>query len=157
MLIYPEGTRFTVEKQRRVKEKLAASKSKEVKRWAGAYQHILPPRPGGTLRILREAPHADIVFGGHTGFEGASTFASFWRGDLIGRRVVVRFWSIDREKVPQEPAARRTWLYERWLEMDAFVGASLEGDRVSEQRAEQAEGDAKSGEPESPYEGPDAH
>ena len=126
VLIYPEGTRFTPAKQKRIREKLANSKSQDAREWAARYQHVLPPRPGGTLRILREAPHADIVFGGHTGFEGARTLASLWRGDLIHRRVKVRFWTVDRSLIPEVPAARRRWMYEEWGKMDAFVAGSLD-------------------------------
>ena len=133
VLIYPEGTRFTRRKQAKIRAKFESQGKEDMLSWAQRYENVLPPRPAGTLRLMREAPSADIVLGGHTGFEAAASFTSLWRGGLIGRTVYVRFWQVPSESVPEKPLERRHWMFERWAEMDDFVGNSLRREKDGEE------------------------
>ena len=132
VLIYPEGTRFTRKKQAKLRAKFRGKGNKDLLKWAEGYENVLPPRLAGTLRMMREAPDADIVLGGHTGFEAAATFGSLWRGGLIGKTVRLRFWAVPRSSFPDTPIERRTWIFERWAEMDQFVGQSLGSEQDGE-------------------------
>ena len=126
VLIYPEGTRFTVEKQRRALERLAASGNETLAEKGRALRHVLPPRPGGPLALLEACPDADVVFMVHTGFEGVRTVRDFAAGKLIGRTIKIRFWRVAAADIPSEPAARAEWLFDEWQKVDRWVDREAE-------------------------------
>jgi len=128
VIIYPEGTRFTPEKRRRILVRLATSGNPEAAARAERLGHVLPPRLGGPLALIDAAPEADVVFCAHSGFEAAATFPSLWRGDLVGRTIRVYLWRVEREAIPREERARGEWLFEQWQRMDAWVEAAGAGD-----------------------------
>lgn len=121
ILIYPEGTRFSVEKlawaQRRVP---AEGDHAEV---IAGLRRVLPPKPGGTLAIL-DATDADVVVLAHRGLEGLATLKEIWRGDLVGSRVDVVLWRVPREQIPRSHAGRVQWLYRLWAQVDEWVVAA---------------------------------
>lgn len=121
VLIYPEGTRFTEAKRRRVIERLKEKGDTELAVRAEGLRHVLPPRPGGALALLAAAPDADVVLCAHHGFEAAGTVRDLWSGRLIGQRLEVRCVRYDAREVPREPRLASAWLLERWEEVDAFV------------------------------------
>jgi len=127
VLIYPEGTRFSAAKRRRVLERLRAAGDAERLAYAERLRQLLPPRRGGPLALLEAAPAADVVFCAHTGLEGAASLADLWRGDLVGSRVRVRFWRVPRAEVPAERSARARWLDAWWERLDAWVDAARAG------------------------------
>lgn len=118
VLIYPEGTRFTPAKRARALDRLAGT---DVAARAAALGHVLPPRPGGPLALLEAAPDADALFVAHVGLDGLATLADVWRGDLVGSRVRVALWRVDREQIPNDANARLDWLWSEWARMDAWV------------------------------------
>lgn len=124
VLLYPEGTRFTREKQRRVRERLKGDAAALAR--AERLRHLLPIHPGGVLALLDAAPACDVLFVGHTGLEGFARIADIWRGALVGRTVKVRFWRESAAAVPQADEARLAWLAERWQRLDDWL-AALEG------------------------------
>jgi len=121
VLIYPEGTRVTPEKQRRAARRLAERGEAELAAHAAALRHLLPPRPGGTLALLErfaEQGEGNVVVCGHTGFEGTTSLIDVWNGTLIGRVVRVRCWTTP---VRELPADRRAWLLDAWRTLDAWL------------------------------------
>lgn len=123
VLIYPEGTRFSSEKRRRVLARLEREGDAKRLGYARSLACVLPPRTAGTLALLEAAPDADLVVCAHTGFEGASSLAELWRGALLRSAIRVRFERIPRQRVPQAPAARTLWLLEQWQRVDDWVAA----------------------------------
>ena len=121
VLIYPEGTRFSETKRARVLERIARSGDAKLLDYARSLCSVLPPRPGGVLGLLEEAPGADVVVCMHTGFEGAASLGQIWRGDMLRSRVRVRFTRILRAEIPTEREARAQWLRELWQQVDAWV------------------------------------
>jgi 1-acyl-sn-glycerol-3-phosphate acyltransferase len=119
VLIYPEGTRFSEAKLRRLQGKAGSGPG------APEFRSVLPPRPGGTLAIL-EATDADVVVLAHHGLEGLATVREIWAGDLVGSRISVRMWRVDREEIPTGRAERVEWLHALWTEIDEWV-VSMEG------------------------------
>ena len=123
VLVYPEGTRFEPKKLARAKQ-VIAERQPDVAPLADRLQHILPPRLGGPLALLDEAARTgvDIVFCGHVGFDGFQYVSDIWAGGLVGSTIRVRFWRHANAEIPDGERARTEWLYERWQELDDWVG-----------------------------------
>jgi len=121
VLIYPEGTRMTPRKLARAKE-IVAERQPELAERVARFEHVLPPRLGGPLTALREAPHADVVLCAHVGFDGFVSVGDVWRGGLLRTTIRARFWRCPAASIPTDDDARTDWLYDRWLEVDAWVG-----------------------------------
>ena len=68
-VIFPEGTFHTPERLDRAATRLGATRP-DLEPLARTLRYMLPPRPSGTLALLRGAPDADIVLMGHVGLEG---------------------------------------------------------------------------------------
>lgn len=129
ILIYPEGTRATSAKIARAQE-IITQRQPEIAPMANRLKNVLPPRLGGPLALLDEASGADIVFCGHVGFDGFQYISDIWSGRLVGSRIGVRFWRIPAEEVPTGEEARTKWLYERWQELDDWIGEQRQSDRA---------------------------
>jgi 1-acyl-sn-glycerol-3-phosphate acyltransferase len=121
ILIYPEGTRHTDAKLRRAQE-LIAERQPHIATLANRLHHVLPPRLGGPLALLEEARGADVVLCGHVGFDGFETIREIWSGELVGTTVRVRFWRFAASDVPAGEQERTRWLYDRWQQLDDWVG-----------------------------------
>jgi 1-acyl-sn-glycerol-3-phosphate acyltransferase len=119
VLLYPEGTRFTPEKRRRVIERLSGAARERAER----LQHLLPIRPGGVLALLDAPPVCDVLFIAHHGLEGFAHVADVLRGALVGRTVRLRFWRVPAASIPAGADARRAWLAEEWQRMDDWLSA----------------------------------
>jgi 1-acyl-sn-glycerol-3-phosphate acyltransferase len=121
LLIYPEGTRWTVEKLARAKQ-IIAERQPEIAPMADRLENLLPPRLGGTLALLEGAPEADVVIFGHVGLDGFEYVSDIWAGGLIGTTVRMRFWRFPAEEIPRGRDEMIAWLYDRWQELDDWVG-----------------------------------
>ena len=132
ILIYPEGTRFTHAKRRRILDRFQRNGDAKMLEYARSLAFVLPPRPGGMLGLLEAAPEADIVVCAHTGFEGAASLAHIWKGALVHHVIRVQFRRIPRDEIPSGRDARTAWILEQWQRVDAWV--------ASQQRAEISQG-----------------
>lgn len=121
LLIYPEGTRCTPAKLARAKEILAA-RQPEIAPLAERLRHLLPPRLGGTTLLLQSAREADVVIFGHVGLDGFEYVSDIWSGGLVGSTVRMKFWRHPAAQVPEDHDELVAWLYERWQELDDWVG-----------------------------------
>jgi 1-acyl-sn-glycerol-3-phosphate acyltransferase len=122
ILLYPEGTRCTAEKLARAKQ-VIAEKQPEVAPLAERLHHVLPPRLGGALTLLEGADTADVVVFGHVGLDGFEYISDIWAGGLIGATVRLKFWRFPAAEVPRgDRDALIAWLYERWFELDEWIG-----------------------------------
>jgi 1-acyl-sn-glycerol-3-phosphate acyltransferase len=121
LLIYPEGTRWTPEKLARAKE-IIAERLPEVASLAARLRNVLPPRLGGTLELLESARDADVVIFGHVGLDGFEYISDIWSGGLVGTTVRLKFWRFPAAEVPSARDELIVWLYDRWQELDDWVG-----------------------------------
>jgi 1-acyl-sn-glycerol-3-phosphate acyltransferase len=121
VLIYPEGTRWTPEKLARA-QAIIAERQPEVAPLAARLRYVLPPRLGGTLELLRSAPGADVVIFGHVGLDGFEYISDIWSGGLVGTTVRLKFWRFAAAEIPSEREAMIAWLYDRWQELDDWIG-----------------------------------
>ena len=138
VLIFPEGTRFSPAKRERVLLRLREEGRDALARFGAELCHVLPPRAGGTLALLEAQPAGQVLLLEHSGFEGAVTLDSLWRGALIGRRVRVRLRAFPRAAIPAGRAARQAWLEGRWREVDAWVADEAGGEAGSAPPARRA-------------------
>lgn len=121
VLIYPEGTRATPKKIARAQE-VIAERQPEISAMANRLHNLLPPRLGGPLALLDRAEGVDVVFCGHTGFDGFQYISDIWAGGLVGRTIRVRYWRCPAASIPEGEQARTAWLYEHWQILDDWVG-----------------------------------
>ena len=124
ILIYPEGTRFTPKKLERAQE-IVRERQPEVSVFAERLRHLLPPRLGGPLALINEAPHVDVVFCGHVGFDGFQYISDIWAGRLVGATIGVKFWRVPAADIPEGEAERTEWLYGHWQRMDDWIGERI--------------------------------
>jgi 1-acyl-sn-glycerol-3-phosphate acyltransferase len=123
ILIYPEGTRFSQAKRRRVLDRFHQNGDVKMLEYGRSLSFVLPPRRGGTLGLLEAAPEADIVVCAHTGFEGAASLAQIWNGALLNQVIRVQFRRIPRDEIPTGRNARIAWILEEWQRIDAWIGS----------------------------------
>lgn len=121
LLIYPEGTRFSAGKRRRVIARLESEGEADATEYARSLECVLPPRPGGVLGLLEAAPQADVVVCAHTGLEGTASLAQIWNGALLNCTLQVEFRRIARRSIPTESDGGLAWLLEEWRRVDAWV------------------------------------
>ncbi len=124
ILIYPEGTRFTKERLAKAKKVIAERQPENAER-ANRLNHVLPPKLGGPIAVLEETAPCDVVFCGHAGFDGLRTVGDIWRGKLVGTTIHVRFQRFPGSEVPEGREDKVEWLYDRWQEVDDWVGEKL--------------------------------
>lgn len=122
VLVYPEGTRWTAPKLARAQE-IVAERQPEVAPLANRLVNVLPPRLGGPMALLDESAGAhDVVVLGHVGLDGFEYISDIWRGELVGGTVRVKFWRASGASIPADEPGRIAWLYERWFELDEWIG-----------------------------------
>lgn len=138
-IIFPEGTRANPVKRQRALEKLGALNPNRA-RHLHVLKHLLPPRPAGSMALLRGNQEADVVLGWHVGFEGLDTFGGILRA-LARPFPPVRFVlrRVPRERIPSvitdDGSAFVAWLDDQWIAIDAEVDEALRERHAKESRA----------------------
>lgn len=120
VLIYPEGTRFTVERRAKVLERLKDSNPSLHSR-ALKMTSVLPPRLSGPLALLDAEPPADVVIAAHAGLDGFSHIRDILGGGLVGSTIRLRFERFRHGDIPEEPSQRADWLIDRWADVDGWI------------------------------------
>jgi 1-acyl-sn-glycerol-3-phosphate acyltransferase len=128
IMIFPEGTRFTLKKQAKILQDLAAKGDAFFHEKARALHHVLPPRLGGSLAILEANTKAYAVFGAHVGFEAVTKALNLVNGSLIHRTIRVKLWKVPFEKIPLTREERIEWLYANWRKIDEWIGQMKGGE-----------------------------
>lgn len=120
VLIYPEGTRFTVAARDRAMSRLAEADPSIVEA-AKRLRHVLPPRPAGTLAALEGSPDADVVVAAHVGLGGFARIADIWNGSIVGAGVKMAVWRVPRRSIPDDRAGKVAWLVQEWQRVDDWI------------------------------------
>ena len=123
LLIFPEGGNFTPARRLRAIDRMRGKGMLLQADRAESMRHVLPPRPGGVRAALAAAPHADVVFVGHTGLEHLSTPTDLWDGLPMDSTVRLHWDFFEAAQVPRDPQELEDWLYTRWAEIDEWVGS----------------------------------
>jgi 1-acyl-sn-glycerol-3-phosphate acyltransferase len=125
VLIFPEGTRFSLAKRSRALESLR----KRGFAWmdkAESMTRVLPPKPGGVLTLLSTLPGVDCVFFAHAGLERFAKIENLLDGSVVGSNVRAKLWRVPRGEVPASEGDRLQWLFAQWGNVDDFVRNALE-------------------------------
>ncbi|MDG2111188.1 MAG: 1-acyl-sn-glycerol-3-phosphate acyltransferase [Actinomycetota bacterium] len=139
VIIFPEGRLYRPDVQERVIDRLDETDPVAAER-ARQLDHLLPPRTGGTLSLLENAPpETDVAFLAHVGFDQLTDPLTVWRSIPLRRPIDVRIFRFDSAEVPDDEQARILWIHERWVEMDAWIeerkaerGETAERRRIAE-------------------------
>ena len=125
LVIFPEGGNYTERRRERAIARLELTGQDDLAARARGIRHLMAPRPGGLFAAIDAAPSADVVFVAHTGLERLSTVADLWRGLPMDSDVLVQFWTVRAEGVPDDPAERIDWLYDWWQRIDEWVEEAM--------------------------------
>jgi 1-acyl-sn-glycerol-3-phosphate acyltransferase len=130
-VIFPEGGNFTPERRQRAIDRLRKLGMERMARRAEAMTHVLAPRPGGFLAALDAAPRADVVMVAHTGLDHMLTVGDVWRELPMDKRIIMRWWQVPREEIPEGREARIDWLYAFWERIDVWIAENRPEDLSS--------------------------
>jgi 1-acyl-sn-glycerol-3-phosphate acyltransferase len=120
-VIFPEGGNFTPERRQRQIDKLRSRGRESMARRAERMENVLAPRPGGLLAALDAAPEADVVLVAHTGLDHLLTVRDIWRELPMDKQIIMRWWRVPREEIPQGRDERIDWLFSWWERIDDWV------------------------------------
>jgi 1-acyl-sn-glycerol-3-phosphate acyltransferase len=120
-VIFPEGGNFTPERRERAISKLRRLGLEAMARRAENMENVLAPRPGGFLAALDAAPEADVVLVAHTGLDHLLTVTDAWRELPMDKQIIMRWWRVPREEIPEGRDARIDWLFSWWERIDRWV------------------------------------
>jgi len=118
IVLYPEGTRFSPERQARALARL----NPERRERCAAWRHVLPPHHGGVYAAL-EIRKMDVVFCAHRGLEPSANALALLNGSMIGQRIDVSLWRVSASQIPAGRAEQALWLDAMWEEMERRVEA----------------------------------
>ncbi|MCH1434430.1 MAG: 1-acyl-sn-glycerol-3-phosphate acyltransferase [Acidimicrobiales bacterium] len=119
-VIFPEGTFRTQERHERAIERLRGSRE-DLADKASGLRYVLPPRPAGTLALMRGAPDADLVVLANVGVEGRSSIREIIDTITERRDIEVHAVRFPRAEIPTDEDLINSWLIERWVEMDDWI------------------------------------
>lgn len=126
LVIFPEGTYATAGNRRRVLISLRRKVDEgqlesEVVAYAEKLDHLLPPKPGGSLALLAHRPDADVVILGHVGLEDMADLNGFRRRLPLQHQIAVEYRVHRRSELPANPDDHEDWLRGRWIELDQWI------------------------------------
>lgn len=126
LVIFPEGTYATGANRTRVVDSLqrkvgSGELPAEVVAYAEQLDHLLPPKPAGTLALMAHRPDADVVVLGHVGLEDMADLRGFRRQLPLRSPITVQYWVHPRHELPADPEDREDWLRRQWIELDRWI------------------------------------
>ncbi len=119
VVVYPEGTRFTEKKRKRLMEKF--EDDPQMYAITESLENTLPPLREGSVRLIEASPHADLVFIAHRGIDRTTGMNDLIKGTLTKARLEVSIWRFIADEVPRQTDAIRDFMVENWQRIDRFV------------------------------------
>lgn len=128
LLLFPEGGNFTPSRRRAALASLRRRRRHDAARAAARMEHVLPPRPAGTVAALQANPEADVVFAAHTGLGLAAYPLEIWRDMPVGGTLRTHMWFVPHAEIPTDEDDIAAWLTDWWLRIDSWIdGHGTEG------------------------------
>lgn len=120
-VIFPEGGNFTPGRRDRAIAKLRSLGLTKMADRAEQMTHVLAPRPGGLLAALGAAPEADVVLVAHTGLDHLVTVTDIWRELPMDKQIIMRWWRVPRDEIPEGREEQIDWLFGWWERIDRWI------------------------------------
>jgi 1-acyl-sn-glycerol-3-phosphate acyltransferase len=120
-VIFPEGGNFTPARRERAIKRLQRLGLHRMAERAEQMINVLAPRPGGVLAALDAAPEADVLLVAHTGLDHVVSIADVWHSLPMDKRLLMGWWRIPREEIPEDREGRIEWLFEWWTRVDEWI------------------------------------
>lgn len=133
-VLFPEGKDFTHRQRMRAIDRLRKGGHHTHADKAEKMPYMLPPRHGGVMAAITNAPNADVCFVAHALLEEAGSFGDVWRTVPLKTPIVSRYWRIPAAEVPRDRDELIEWLYEWWAKIDAWIA-----NRATARQVKQAE------------------
>ncbi|GAC1438421.1 MAG: hypothetical protein NVSMB51_14260 [Solirubrobacteraceae bacterium] len=124
LVLFPEGANFTAPRRRRAIARLLRGGRRKQARAALRLHNVLPPRVGGALAAIENAPGAEVIFCAHAQMPSARTLRELWRELPLRGASRVRYWHVPPQQVPADSEAREAWLFAWWEEIDVWIGGA---------------------------------
>ncbi|MGH2735719.1 MAG: 1-acyl-sn-glycerol-3-phosphate acyltransferase [Actinomycetota bacterium] len=121
LVIFPEGGNFTPRRRMRAIERLKRLRHHDEAEVAERMTNVMAPRPGGALAAIEATPETDILFVAHTGLEHMSTIADLWAGLPMDQSVLIGWWTIAEESLPNDRDEQVSWLFRHWEDVDGWI------------------------------------
>ena len=121
LVIFPEGGNFTPQRRQRALRSLRRRGQRAAAEAGERMQHVMPPRPSGTVAALRANPTANVVFAAHTGLGLAAYPWDMWRDMPVNRTLRTRMWLVPRSEIPSGEDEIAAWLNEWWTRIDRWI------------------------------------
>ena len=126
-VLFPEGHDFKPALRERAIDHLHKRGHHASAERAERMANVLPPRHGGVMAAIANAPDADVVFVAHTLFEDVGSLGQLWRKIPLDAPVTARYWRVPPEDVPTDPEALISWLYSWWERIDGWISDKVVG------------------------------
>ena len=136
-MIFPEGGNFTPHRRQKGIDRLRKLGMERMAQRAEQMTHVLAPRPGGFIAALDAAPEADVVMVAHTGLDHLLTIGDVWRELPMDKRIIMRWWTVPREEIPEDREQRIDWLFAFWERIDLWI-AENRPEEISSRRSREA-------------------
>ena len=120
-VLFPEGHDFKPQLRERAIAHLRKRGHIESAQRAERMANVLPPRHGGVMAAIGNAPDADVIFVAHTLFEDVGSMGQLWQRIPLKEPVLARFWRVPAASVPRETEELISWLYGWWSRIDAWI------------------------------------
>ncbi len=120
-VIFPEGGNFTPRRRTRAIAWLRDRGMEDKAVRAEGLRNLLPPKRGGLLAAIDAAPDSGVIFVAHTGLDKMITVRDVWRELPMDKQLIMRFWSVPPEEIPEREEDRVDWLYDWWARIDTWV------------------------------------
>jgi 1-acyl-sn-glycerol-3-phosphate acyltransferase len=127
LVLFPEGGNFTAGRRLRAIGRLRQRGQPKRASQAARLEHVLPPRPAGTLAAIRAAPQAGVAFVAHTGLDHMDSAATIWSGIPLDGPLRVTWWRVPARSMPADPQAATEWLFAQWAQIDAWISRRRAG------------------------------
>ena len=121
LVIYPEGTRFTPKKRKRLVEHSLKKGQEDLYKFASSLKATLPPLTKGSMALLSESSSYDLVIMAHRGFENVVTMWDLFRGSLIGKTIDVMITKYPFTDIPKSETEKKSFLMNVWKGVDDFA------------------------------------
>lgn len=122
ILIYPEGTRFTVNKRKKLIEKFTNNQNKLMLEKTTKLKNLLPPRMRGVKTLIQSATSKpDLVFCFHEGLDEIVKLKDLLFGRIYNKQITIKFWRISNEHVSKDDKSIDELIYKQWQIMDSMI------------------------------------